>query len=141
MADPFRRLVPANRVAVRDSDAEPSSDLPKGDREIRLELRPRPAGALPEAANSAFGANVVSSDADHIVVEAKVPGDAASADFFLAGEEGYLFGTPTREDSGAGLRFSVPVLERPIEAPGGPGLNFTLTTASGAVAGTLPYPE
>ena len=33
-----------------------------------------------------------------------------------------------------------PILDRPSTAPTGSGLFYTLTTADGAVSGTLPYP-
>jgi DsbC/DsbD-like thiol-disulfide interchange protein len=79
-------------------------------------------------------------DDETLIVEASVPGDGASADFFVAGEEGYMFGTPVRSEKAGKTIFTVPILDRPSTAPTGEGLFYTLTAADGAVSGTLPYP-
>ena len=95
---------------------------------------------LPEPEQPGFGAKIVETTPERIVVEASFPGDPAAADFFLAGEDGYAFGTPERlHDTGKSL-FSVALLDRPAERPAGAGLAYTLVTAAGAVEGLLPYP-
>ena len=73
-----------------------------------------------------------------VVLEAAFAGDPASAELFIAGEDGYAFSTPVREERDGKTFFSVEVT-RPDEKPGGAGLHYTLVTEKGAVNGTLPY--
>lgn len=96
--------------------------------------------ALPAQAGPEFGVTPGSADAGKLVVEAVFPDAADSADFFLAGIDGYAFGTPVRAREGATVIFTVPILERPQAKPGGDGLPYTLVTQAGAVEGRLPYP-
>lgn len=96
--------------------------------------------ALPGATRPDFGVSPLPGNHETLIVEAAVPGDNASADFFVAGEEGYMFGTPVRSEKAGKVIFSVPILDRPSTAPTGNGLFYTLTNADGAVSGTLPYP-
>jgi len=97
--------------------------------------------ALPAEAHPGFQA--IPSDSDHetLVVQADVPGDANSADFFIAGTDDYMFGTPVRSEKAGKPIFSVPILDRPSTTPtDGAGLHYTLTSSAGAVHGFLPYP-
>jgi DsbC/DsbD-like thiol-disulfide interchange protein len=96
--------------------------------------------ALPDPEQPGFGVTLLPGDHETLVVEAEAPGDPASVDFFVAGEQDYMFGPPVREDRDGKVRFSVPILDRPTETPTGGGLHFTLTSSAGAVAGLLPYP-
>lgn len=96
--------------------------------------------ALPAEATAAFGATVLQGDPETLLVEARVPGDPAAADFFVAASGDYLFGTPQRQDREGKLFFSVPILDRPASVPSGAGLHYTLVGESGAVSGLLPYP-
>jgi DsbC/DsbD-like thiol-disulfide interchange protein len=95
--------------------------------------------ALPEAARADFGAALVEKGEDRLVVEAKFTGDPNSADFFIAGVDGYSFATPERLSKDGKTLFSVEVLNRPTDAPAGDGIPYTLVTPAGAVSGTLPY--
>lgn len=94
---------------------------------------------LPGSARPDFGATIVSKDDDRLVIEAKLPEGAASADFFIAGAEGYTFGTPERIDSDGKILFSIEILNRPKNTPAQGGLHYTLVTSGGSVSGTLPY--
>lgn len=96
--------------------------------------------ALPGAARPDFGVSSLPGDPETLIVEATVPGDGASADFFVAGEDGYMFGTPVRSEKAGKIVFTVPILDRPSAAPTGDGLFYTLTDAGSSVSGTLPYP-
>ncbi|WP_395382652.1 hypothetical protein ACHMW4_26030 [Mesorhizobium sp. UC22_110] len=95
---------------------------------------------LPRKPSDGFGAKTLSGEKDKLLVEATVPGEAKSVDLFIAGEQGYLFGAPTRAEDGGRLVFAFPILARPGKAAQGDGLPYTLTTPSGAVEGLLPYP-
>jgi DsbC/DsbD-like thiol-disulfide interchange protein len=96
--------------------------------------------ALPAKASADFGATPMPGDHETLVVEAKVPGDPAAADFFVAGTDDYMFGPPAREEKDGKVVFTVPILDRPSTTPTGGGLHYTLTGSAGAVAGLLPYP-
>lgn len=96
--------------------------------------------ALPGEATPDFGAAVVTASKDAVTVEAKFAGEPADADFFLAGAEGYQFAPPERRDEGGRLLFSVPILQQPDTAPNKGALQYTLTSAAGAVSGAIPLP-
>jgi DsbC/DsbD-like thiol-disulfide interchange protein len=96
--------------------------------------------ALPAEASADFGVTPLAGDHETLAVEAKVPGDPAAADFFVAGSDDYMFGPPTREQKDGKLVFTVPILDRPTSSPTDGGLHYTLTSSAGAVAGILPYP-
>lgn len=96
--------------------------------------------ALPRAERPDFGVRIVSQDDKTLVVEADVPGSAASAEFFLAGSEGYSFATPKRQEKDGKTLFSVEVLDRPATKPAAGGLHYTLVAGGEAVRGILPYP-
>jgi DsbC/DsbD-like thiol-disulfide interchange protein len=74
------------------------------------------------------------------VVEAAFPSGAAPAEFFIAGDQGYMFGPPARADKDGKTMFTVPILDRPATKPTEGALHYTLSTSAGAVEGTLPYP-
>ena len=96
--------------------------------------------ALPSASRADFGISPLPGDQDTLIVEAKLPSDGSAADFFIAGEEGFMFGTPVKTTKDSVTTFTVPILDRPSEAPKGEGLFYTLTDAGEAVSGLLPYP-
>lgn len=96
--------------------------------------------SLPQKSSDTFGAKTLSGEKDKLVVETTAPGDPKSVDLFVAGDQGYLFGAPTRAEKDGKLVFSIPILGRPDKAAQGGGLPYTLTTPSGAVEGLLPYP-
>lgn len=96
--------------------------------------------ALPRVSGPDFGAAALPGDAQTLKVEAVAPGDPSTVDLFVAGESGYMFGTPERSQQAGKLVFSIPILERPAATPKGPGLHYTLTSDADAVAGLLPYP-
>jgi DsbC/DsbD-like thiol-disulfide interchange protein len=96
--------------------------------------------ALPAAAQADFGINVLPGDQETLVVEAKVPGNGTASDFFVAGEQGYMFGTPVKAMKSGKTVFTVPILDRPSEVPTGEGLFYTLTDGGSSVFGMLRYP-
>lgn len=96
--------------------------------------------ALPKPEQPGFGVELSASDTGHVEVEAHAPAGAKPLDFFLASEQGYVFGTPERLEADGKVRFSIPVIERPAAAPIEGALRYTLTTDAGAVEGDLPYP-
>ena len=79
-------------------------------------------------------------DGKALTVEAIFPGDATKAEFFIAGEQGYMFGTPERVSKEGKVIFAVPILDRPAARPSQGALHYTLATPAGAVKGTLPFP-
>lgn len=96
--------------------------------------------ALPGPEQSDFRVTPLAGEHETLVVEAAAPGDPASVDFFVAGEQNYMFGAPARKETNGKVSFSVPILDRPTTAPVGGGLHYTLTGATGSVEGLLPYP-
>ncbi len=94
--------------------------------------------AVPPAATPEFGVKVAETAGDKIVLEASFPGDPATAELFIGGEEGYASTTPVREERDGKTFFSVEVT-RPDKKPEGEGLHYTLVTDAGAVNGILPY--
>jgi DsbC/DsbD-like thiol-disulfide interchange protein len=96
--------------------------------------------ALPGPEQPDFGVTVLPGDDKTLRVEAALPGDTDAAEFFIAGEQGYMFGAPQRVADEARVIFSVPIIERPATRPADGALHYTLATPSGAVEGTLPFP-
>lgn len=97
--------------------------------------------ALPDPATAGFGARPSpASDHEMLVVEAEAPGAPSSVDFFVAGENGYMFGPSVRSEQDGKITFRVPILDRPATKPAGDGLSYTLTGQTGAVEGLLPFP-
>lgn len=96
--------------------------------------------ALPKPANAEFQASVTASDGEMLTIATTLPGEAKDADLFVAGTDGYLFGTPKRHEQDGKATFAIKVLERPKSAPAGKGIPYTLTSPGGAVEGFLPYP-
>jgi len=95
--------------------------------------------AIPPAATPEFGVKLAEKAGDaKVLLEAAFPGDPATAELFVAGEDGYVFSTPVREERDGRTFFSLEVT-RPDEAPDGTGLHYTLVTDKGAVNGLLPY--
>jgi len=94
--------------------------------------------AVPPAATPEFGVKIAETVGDKVVLEATFPGDPASAQLFIGGEEGYASTTPVREERDGRTFFSVEVT-RPDKKPEGEGLHYTLVTDAGAVNGILPY--
>ena len=94
--------------------------------------------AIPPAATPEFGVKLAKKAGDKVILEATFPGDPQSAEFFIAGDGNYVFGTPVREERDGKTFFSVEVT-RPDETPKGAGLHYTLVTDAGAVNGVLPY--
>lgn len=96
--------------------------------------------ALPEPERPDFGVTVLEGDDKTLLVGANLIGNPATAEFFLAGDHGYMFGTPKRADSDGRVIFSVPILDRPANPPKEGVLHYTLVTGAGAVDGALPFP-
>lgn len=94
--------------------------------------------AIPAAASADFGIRLTGELEGKIVFEADFPGNPSSAELFIAGENGYFFGTPVREQRDGKTFFSVEVT-RPGARPAGPGLHYTLVTDTGAASGVVPY--
>ncbi|ODT14353.1 MAG: hypothetical protein ABS57_16040 [Mesorhizobium sp. SCN 65-12] len=95
---------------------------------------------LPVPARTDFGIELLPGDHETLVVQANFPGDAAAADFFVAGEHDYMFGAPVRSEKNGKSIFTVPILDRPSTTPTDGGLHYTLTSSAGAVEGVLPFP-
>lgn len=95
--------------------------------------------ALPDAATPDFGVMPAGQSDGSMLLSATFPGNPATAELFIAGEEGYVFGTPVRETRDGQTAFSID-LTRPDDTPSGPGVRYTLVTDAGAVSGLLPYP-
>lgn len=96
--------------------------------------------ALPFPERPDFGISKLRSEPGMLVVEAKLPNQAGHVDLFVAGEHGYVFGTPERQEKGGKILFSVPILEQPATAPAEGAIHYTFVTDSGSVDGTLPFP-
>lgn len=96
--------------------------------------------ALPAPAQPNFGVSPAPSEAGKLAVVANVPGDPEGVDVFFAGTDGYMFGVPERKVEGGKLTFTVKVLDAPEVKPTGKGVPYTMTTATTAVEGYLPYP-
>lgn len=96
--------------------------------------------ALPQAERSDFRAVTVAGDDETLNVEVAAPGAPDDVDFFVAGNQDYMFGPPTRTEQNGKVLFSVPILDRPDTIPAGAGLHYTVTGTTGAVEGLLPYP-
>lgn len=96
--------------------------------------------ALPAPAGPEFGAELASGGDERISITATSPGSAEGANLFLAGTDGYFFGTPERHVDAGKAMFTVNVLDRPKTKPSGKGIPYTLTSPAGAVGGFLPYP-
>ncbi|HTV67392.1 MAG TPA: protein-disulfide reductase DsbD domain-containing protein [Rhizobiaceae bacterium] len=96
--------------------------------------------ALPEPARAEFGVIALKGEYKQLLVQANIPGgDPERAEFFIAGSDGYTFGTPERRIEGDKALFAIPILEWPAGIPGTGGLSYTLVTDVGAVAGVLPF--
>ncbi|MEJ6781235.1 protein-disulfide reductase DsbD domain-containing protein [Aminobacter sp. Piv2-1] len=96
--------------------------------------------ALPAPAQADFGVTPTPGGDGMLSVVANVPGSPEGVDLFVAGTDGYLFGVPKRNAEAGKLTFTVKVIDRPDAPPTGKGIPYTLTTATSAVEGFLPYP-
>jgi DsbC/DsbD-like thiol-disulfide interchange protein len=96
--------------------------------------------ALPGSPKPDFGVKLLPGDHETLMVQAAAPGDPGSIDFFIAGDNDYMFGAPKRSENDGKVVFNVPILDRPTTTPTGGGLHYTLTSSTGAVQGLLPYP-
>lgn len=96
--------------------------------------------ALPRPERPDFGVSKLRTGEGMLVLEARLPEQAGDADLFLAGEHGYMFGTPERQQKDGKMLFAVPILERPATVPVEGSLYYTLVTDSGSVHGILPFP-
>lgn len=96
--------------------------------------------ALPDAPKAGFEAKLLPGDHETLVVQVAAPGDPKAVDFFVAGANDFMFGTPTRDENAGKITFSVPILDRPTVNPADSGLHYTLTSDAGSVQGLLPYP-
>lgn len=96
--------------------------------------------ALPSPALDGFSASIVEDGDDALTVAAQAPGAPETADLFLASAAGYVFGTPERTVKDGKLSFSVPILDRPEQAPAGASFRYTLVSGRQAVEGTLALP-
>lgn len=94
---------------------------------------------LPGPATAEFGAMVSEATDKAVTIEAYTSDAGEPTDFFLAGSDGYLFGTPKKVVSGDKTQFIASIITRPKQKPGGAGLHYTLSTAAGSVSGLLPY--
>lgn len=94
--------------------------------------------ALPAAATPEFGLKTVGFDQDALTLEATVPPGAAEATLFIAGEGGYAFEQPQRQDKDGRVLFTVKA-SKPDVPPASGGLRYTLVTEAGAVSGLLPF--
>jgi DsbC/DsbD-like thiol-disulfide interchange protein len=99
--------------------------------------------AIPPEARPDFGVKVVSEPGSHeVVLEAALPGDAQTAELFIAGDDGYAFTAPVRAVKEGKTLFSTNVTLPARTGTGrgtGAGLHYTLVTDKGAVSGLLPY--
>lgn len=95
--------------------------------------------ALPAPANETLGAEFKGEDDKSALVAARLPAGTNTAELFVAGGDGYMFGTPKLRQGENNVVFSVPIITRPKEKPTGNGLHYTLVTPQGAVSGLLPY--
>ncbi|MEO9612286.1 MAG: protein-disulfide reductase DsbD domain-containing protein [Nitratireductor sp.] len=102
--------------------------------------------ALPAPAGDDFGVTAVRLEADQLIVEAAMPAESGEAALFVAGAQGYLFGTPRTDRTEAGngpadrTIFHVPILQRPGTDTPPPTVAYTLVTDAGAVAGEISLP-
>lgn len=96
--------------------------------------------ALPGPEQPDFGVTLLNGDDKTMQVEANFLGDPDRVDFFIAGEQGFVFGTPVRREADGKLSFSVPILDRPAASPRDGALRYVLVTEAGAVEGMLPFP-
>jgi DsbC/DsbD-like thiol-disulfide interchange protein len=92
--------------------------------------------SLPKPADDAFRVSGISPGKDS-ELEVSVTAPIQPVELFLAGQDGYMFGTPKPLGDG---RFSLKVISRPKLKPAGPGLHYTLVTPQGAVSGLIDYP-
>ncbi|NGO52261.1 protein-disulfide reductase DsbD domain-containing protein [Allomesorhizobium camelthorni] len=124
--------IPAQTRLTLDPASDP--DNPEDTAAVAAALAALPAPAKPE-----FGVSSAREEGSKLIVEAKFPGDPASAEFFLAGADGYAFGTPERVEKEGKTLFSLEILARPDSVPAGDGLHYTLVTDAGAVGGRIPF--
>ncbi len=136
-ADVFLGVCETICVPVKASlSLDPSSDPDNREDAAIVETA---LAALPAAARADFGVAAISEPgAQTVLLEASVHGDPASAELFIAGEEGYTFTTPIRTVKDGKAYFATEV-SLPAQRGTGEGIHYTLTTDAGAVSGLLPY--
>ncbi len=115
---------------------DPGSDPDNPDDTATVE---KAFAAVPPAATAEFGLKLTEKSGEaKAMLEAVFPGNSENADLFIAGEDGYVFAKPVKEERDGKTFFSLEVT-RPDEKPAGTGLHYTLVTDTGAVNGVLPY--
>ena len=95
--------------------------------------------ALPAPSTPDFRVEKVTTSDKQVFLEVRAPADADKIDLFLAGGEGYMFGPPKPVQHEGKINFAADIVTRPKTPPAGPGLHYTLVTATGSVAGLVPY--
>lgn len=95
-------------------------------------------GALPRAADEAFGVREATRSGDLLTVTVTTPpGGPGPAALFLAPGGGWVLGVPKPgRSAGGATTFEVPVLSRP-GAPGAAEVTYTLTSGKEAATGTF----
>ncbi len=95
--------------------------------------------ALPGKATDSFGAKLQAMVKDKAIFELRVPPGVTKIEFFVAGEQGYMFSPPRAVPTEKGIAYISKLITRPKITPAGPGIAYTLSTTNGAVSGYLPY--
>jgi DsbC/DsbD-like thiol-disulfide interchange protein len=90
--------------------------------------------ALPSPASAAFGATVTGRSGTTLTIAAKVPGDPATADIFLASDGTFTFGTPKRSVEDGKVEFTVEI-DGPDTMPTGSAIFYTLISGAAAADG------
>lgn len=94
--------------------------------------------ALPRPARADFSARLVEVAEDAVLISAELPEGAAAPDLFVASTQSLTLDTPVRTQAGSQTLFRVPVIGG--KGMAGEELNYTLTTETGAVSGSLRLP-
>ena len=110
--------------------------MPRTRRSCRRRSKRLPGPERPD-----FGVTLGKAGKDEVLVEAAFAGEPDAVDFFLAGYDGYQFGTPVAARTGrASCCFPCRSWSGRTRMPAEGALHYTLVTAAGAVPATLPYP-
>ncbi|APH71219.1 protein-disulfide reductase DsbD domain-containing protein [Aquibium oceanicum] len=96
---------------------------------------------LPAPAGEDFG--IVGADVsdDAVTIEAVLPANAADAQLFVAGSDGYVFGLPHRTEMAPGkAAFELPVMAKPKDGDGAASIAYTLVAGGKAASGEFQLP-
>jgi DsbC/DsbD-like thiol-disulfide interchange protein len=93
--------------------------------------------SLPSPARADFGVTDARLVGETLVIGAEIPAGMTGGELFLAGEDGFAFGTPVRKQENGATIFKAPLVGRATAGAAPTTVRYVLKTDQGTVSGVL----